>query len=148
MTSDKSYSVEQRLNALLTPGSLTSLVPGPWTAFNPLSNLWAVQSPFTGAWCRWVPGNGLQLSFIMTPGTDADNTVVGNIPSSDSAGNGLRPAQEVDFPVASDELRINTGSNNDGARFHLLATGNMTCFGIATAATTVAAQVIVALDAM
>jgi hypothetical protein len=147
VTSDKAYAVEQRLDTLRGVGG--ALAFGPWTQFNPLSNSWAVQAPFTKAWIRYAPGNCIQFSFLMTPGTTTDGTVVGTVQAADALGNGLRPAQEIDFPVSTDRLRIPaTGTNQEGPRFHYVASGDITCFGIAASATSVGVAIMLPLDAM
>jgi hypothetical protein len=134
MTSEKAYSVEARLDALLadTSGALF----GPWTDISPLSNGWAVQSPFTGAWVRAAPGNMAIISFRLNcaSATKTNGTTVGTIPATDADGNNLRPAQAVVFPVATDSSALSVSPNDEGARFTIASTGVITCNGFAAGA--------------
>lgn len=147
MTSDKSYTNEQRLNSLISTGG--AALYGPWTAFNPLQNSWAVQSPYTGAWCRRAPGNTLQISATMTPGTATDGTQIATIPSTDANGSNLRPSQQVVGAMTTDVIRIpGAGTNQEGVYFSLTSAGNMFCHGVAGSATTASINVSVPLDSM
>jgi hypothetical protein len=127
---DKVYDLEQRLN---------SFFPGPWTAFNPLSASWAVNTGlgWSGAWVRAYPRLGLVfMAALMTVGTSTDTTQIATIPAFDSAGNSLRPAQIVPIPLGTDLLRIPaTGVNQEGPRLHLGSGGALTVFGVAGTAT-------------
>jgi hypothetical protein len=93
---------------------------GPWTAFNPLSNTWAVRAPYTSAWVRKLnfPPNCVQISATMTTGTSApniaDGTVIGVIPA------GFRPATAQVLPLS-------VGANFGQAWVNIAAGGNMTC---------------------
>ena len=143
MTSDKAYAVEQ---------GLAALTPGPWTAFNPLSNLWAVLPPYTGAWVRYIPLlNSVQFSLLASVGTAADGTFIGTIPAADSAGNPLLAAQEIDIPALTDQIRaLTTGppTTSEGAGFRIFASGNVSCYGFAANAARAGANAIYPLDPM
>lgn len=142
MPSDKAYYIEQEQNALF---------PGLFTAFNPLSNGWAVNTGlgWSGAWVRYFPqSNMVFITAMMTTGTTTDGTQIGTIPATDSAGNNLRPNQIVTVPLATDQLRIATGSNNEGSRLHIGSGGAITCFGVAAGATVAEVSGWYPLDAM
>jgi hypothetical protein len=127
--SEKAYYVDQ---------ALAGAWPGPLTAFNPLSNGWAVNTSlgWTGAWVRYYPVLRLVfMSAMMTVGTSTDGTQIATVPATDANNNPLRPSQIVTVNLATDQQRIATGSNNEGARLHLGSGGALTCFGVAAAAT-------------
>jgi hypothetical protein len=138
MPSDKTYALEQMLYGANGGGAGAGLYPGLFTAFNPLSNGWAVNTGlgWSGAWVRYFPlFNMVFMVAMMTTGTTTDGTQIATIPATDSQGYNLRPAQIVPIPLATDVQRIATGSNNEGARLHLGSGGALTCFGVAAAAT-------------
>jgi len=144
---EKVYDLEQRVNAMVAGyGAL----PGPWTKFNPMLASWGVQSPYTGAWMRWMPGNYVMVSARLgcASGTTADDTVIANVPQFDADGNTFWPAQEVGFPVYCDMERVETGSNNRAAGLKVGTAGNMYCEGIAGSATVVIVNAFYPLDSM
>jgi hypothetical protein len=132
MTSDKTYSTEQRLNTLIAGGVALF---GPWTAWTSLANSWAVQGSYNQAWVRSAPGNMAIISVRLAAGSTVDGVTVGTIPSADSAGNNLRPASTVFIPVMTDEERIFTGSNNEDAAFRIDTDGTVHTLGIGGGAT-------------
>jgi len=143
--SELAYAVAARFDNLVSDSG--GILFGPWTAWNPLSNSWAVKSPYTGAWVRRAPGNTCQISALMTPGTDTDLTTVGTIPSSDSDGNTLRPLTTQDVPLTVDQLR-QSGTPFEGASLRILTDGTVQCFGVAGAATRAAVNAFYCLDSM
>jgi hypothetical protein len=117
---------------------------GGWTAFNPLSNGWAVAAAGPGAQVRNLPSpaQSMQLSATMTPGTTADGTTVATLPAA------FRPVSTHTFPVTCDQLRVIAAgppTTTEGARFSINSSGVMSCFGIAAAATQVSFDVIIPL---
>jgi len=144
---DKLYDLEQRVNAMV---SGYGALPGPWTKFNPMLASWGVQSPYTGAWVRWMPGNYVMVSARLgcASGTVADDTVIANMPQFDADGNGLWPQQEVGFPCYSDMLRVETGSNNRACALKVGTAGNVYCEGVASSATVVIVNAFYPLDSM
>lgn len=107
-----------------------------WTAFNPLSNLWAVAAGYTNAVVRLIasPRNCIEFDALLTVGTAADGTIVATLPAK------YRPSQTKTFPVTVDVLRVIAAgppTTTEGARFSLDSSGNLRCFGIAAAATQV-----------
>lgn len=127
--SEKAYYLDQALAAAWR---------GPLTAFNPLSNGWAVNTGlgWSGAWVCYCPILRMVfMSAMMTCGTTTDGTQIGTVPATDANGNPLRPAQIVTVNLAVDSQRIAAGSNNEGARLHLGSGGALTCFGVSAAAT-------------
>jgi hypothetical protein len=133
-----SYFKATMVNA--TPTSTGGMAGfGPWTDWSgSLANGWGVRSGYTGAWARWCPGNSAMISLSLNRGTATDGTVIGTIPATDSAGNGLRPQQAMTVPVYSDELQIVTGSNNQGARVLVNSNGTVQCYGVASASAFIA----------
>jgi hypothetical protein len=125
-------------NASTTPAA------GPWTQFNPLSNSWAVASPYTAAWVRQLnyPPNCVQITAKMTPGTVTDGTLVGTLPS------GFRPNTTQIIPVATDILKIPSGSNNEASHFFINSSGQVTCNGIGLTATYVGVNAIFPMDSL
>ena len=147
MPSEKAYDLEQRVNAII---SGFGALPGPWTKFNPMLASWGVQSPYTGAWVRWMPGNWVMVSARLgcASGTVADDTVIANMPQFDADGNGLWPAQEVGVCAYCDMTRVETGSNNRAAAIKVGSAGNVYCEGIASSATVVIINGFYPLDPM
>lgn len=134
MTSDKAYDVERRLNNLIP-----LLFPGPYTAFTPLANGWALG----GGWAkvRWFPGNLVFVTCLAaTAGTAVDGTQFATIPASDANGNGLRPAQQVILTQGINIIRVGTlapdtvTSNPSGVYVSITAAGNVFIHGVAAAA--------------
>jgi hypothetical protein len=121
------------------PGSASAAES--WHTFTP-GNSWAASVSGPGTLYRLTVQDEVQISAGLncTGATVADGTVVATLPT------GYRPATVHTFPVACDQLRIASGSNNEGARFALNTSGQLLCFGIAAAATAVGIEVKVPLD--
>jgi hypothetical protein len=104
-----------------------------WTAFNPLSNGWAVGGSYTSAVVRLVasPRNCIQFDaeFDCASATTTDGTLVATLPAQ------FRPAQAKTIVGWTDVQRVSSGSNNEGVRFSLDTGGALRCYGIAGAAT-------------
>lgn len=133
VTSDKAYSVEQRLNALS---------PGPWTAFNPLAVGWSVLAPYTGAWARYEPlTNTVRISASMaTDGTHASDAYqIGVMPAQDKAvdqdgnpaPNSLLPQQVMIVDCTTDVFQ--TGATPRSPTLHIQANGTILIYGVASA---------------
>jgi len=136
--SEKAYWLDQLINGPGGGSSVTGLYPGPLTAFNPLSNGWAVNTGIgvSGVWVRYYPLlRAVFMSAMMTCGTTTDGTQIATVPATDSAGNPLRPSQIVTVNLSTDSQRIAAGSNNEGARCHLGSGGSLTVFGVSASAT-------------
>ena len=128
MPSDKSAAVEFRLD---------DLTPGSWTAFSPLNAGWSVSAGWNGAYVRYIPLHEQgEFSFdIATNGTQvADGYVIGTIPATDAAGNGLLPQTTVSVPVTTDRLQSTTPRSPE-VRVH--PNGTVWMYGISSSATVV-----------
>lgn len=119
----------------------------PWVKFNPLSTGISIEPPFTGAWVRLLssPPECIQISALLNVQTATsviDGTEVAQLAAA------YRPAQTLTFPVTTDVLRISSGTNNESSRCKLDSSGNLTLWGISSAATVVGIQAILPLDSM
>jgi len=127
MTSEKSYSTAQRLDALF---------PGTPLKWNPLNAGWSVRAPFTGAWATYYPllGRVFIDASMATDGSNCgDGTEIAKLAHFDADGNNLWPAQGVVLPLPTDRLQ-SSGLPRPPA-LHIGPGGSITVFGISTAAT-------------
>ena len=127
--------------AYIPTTSSTTPAAGAWTAFNPLSNTWAVRAPYTSAWVRKLnfPPNCVQISATITTGTSAgnitDGTVIGNVPA------GFRPSTTQTLPLV-------TATNIGIGYVNIASSGNVTCNNVSVQSAFASLTGIYSLDSL
>ena len=136
MTSEKSYSTEQRLNALIAAlGPLATFVPdASWTDTGSMTNSWSKASGFF-KYKLLLPGVVAVCAQALTPGTVSDGTLI--VSAANGLGSGYRPSTNKSIVADTNFLKtapVGTGSF-ENARLTFVSDGSVTCNGFGLSAT-------------
>jgi hypothetical protein len=136
MTSEKSYSTEQRLNALIAAlGPLGSFVPdASWTDTGSLTASWGKGSGFF-RYKRILPNIVAVAAQALTVGTVADATTI--LTNANGLGSGYRPGSAQQVVASTNSLKTSpvNASFLEPCWLEFETGGGVQCFGVQASAT-------------
>lgn len=140
MTSDKSYTSEQRLNGLVPRVGTVEGYTSWMNASPPVFDHWADTGGMANGWGKGsgffkyvhiLPRLVLFHADGLTTGTVSDGTTI--LSAANGFPTGYVPPVALTFPAWTDNLK--TSTSYEGAQFTVNIDGSVTCRGFATSAT-------------